>query len=94
MSDPVSTPAAPAPPIEVHAELGTQAAWQTGRVVILFICGAVFARLFHSETVIAAGMTAAAAVLTYGYGLVKLWRQHIELVRLVDLLPDELARLK
>ncbi|HWA60711.1 MAG TPA: hypothetical protein VG939_05020 [Caulobacteraceae bacterium] len=91
MSDDANAPAAP---IEVAASVGPAATWQTARVLILFGCGLVFQHFLTSETVMVAGMAAATAVVTYGYGLVQLARTHHTLKTLVAAVPDELARLK
>lgn len=90
----MTEPSPAAPPIEVRADITPDAFWQTLRVVLIFACGVAIERFADNGAVIAAGMAAAAAVVTYGLGLAKLWTQHAKLTAMTRLLPDALARFR
>lgn len=81
-------------PIIVKDSIATDATWQTVRVVLIFGCGAALSQFIHSETVVAAGVAAATAVLAYGYGLWKARKTHRALRFLARLVPDEIAQVK
>ena len=81
-------------PVTVNHSIAPDATWQTLRVVLLFGFGALFSHFIDSETVVAAGVVAVGAVLTYGYGLWKLWRTHGAMKFLAGLVSDDVAKVK
>jgi hypothetical protein len=84
----------PPAPVVVNADIVPEGTWQTVRVLIIFGAGIGLDHWVHDGTVIAAGMAAVTALLTYGVGLAKMIHSKNTLAQLVHLLPDELARFK
>jgi hypothetical protein len=68
------TDQSPAP--EVKDRLALDASWQTLRVVLIFVAGVACNHFFDDANITAAGIAAATALLTYGYGLWDRWRTH------------------
>lgn len=81
-------------PIEVKDNLTSEITWQTARVVLIFVAGWAVNHWSGSETVTAAGIAAATALLTYGYGVWKKVREHKLKLSLASLLPDSKAVVK
>lgn len=81
-------------PIKVNATVAPEATWQTLRVVLLFAFGWAFNYFYQSEVVTAAALAAVGALLTYGYGLLKLARDFCDRRTLAGHVPDSVAKVK
>lgn len=81
-------------PIKVNATLAPEATWQTIRVVLLFVFGWACSYFIQSEVVLAAFLAALGALLTYGYGLLKLARDFCDRRTLAGHVPDSVAKVK
>lgn len=86
----VMTDQSPAP--EVKDRLALDASWQTLRVVLIFVAGVACNHFFDDANITAAGIAAATALLTYGYGLWDRWRTHRLKLTLAGLLGLEVTK--